>query len=533
MQNKNVIRFAFVVGGFTMLSRFLGMIRDILTANLFGTSLAMSSFVVAFRIPNLFRALFGEGALSSAFIPVFMDARRNDGEAAAWRLARKVISLVGIVLLGIIIIGILGMGAALRVPALGEKWLAVLPLARIMLPYVFFICMAALSMAILNSYRQFAISAFTPALLNITWILSVLLIIPLFQTQPSRISALAWTVFLAGAVQLVYQLPPLWRVGWRPGVDSNWKDARVRRVFMLMGPSALGLAVNQVNVLISSMLAFMAGSWAPAALFYAERLIYFPQGILATSLGTVLLPVLSDFAAQKKYDEMRSAIHHGLRTLLFVMTPAAVGLTVLAKPIVQMILERGSFDANSTLLTARALSFYAPGLIMFCLAKVFVPTFYALHDTKTPVKIGLCSVTLGLTLNILAVMTLPEYWKHAGLAASTVMAEGFNGTLLAVTLRRRLGPFGVWGILKGFARALAAAACMGLAAFLIESQLSNWFHTEIPQYLAYSRWISVPVAIVAATGIYFAIARLFRFPELDFVLDALKAKRQKKQSRPS
>lgn len=334
MENRNVIRFAFAVGGFTMLSRVLGMVRDVLTARMFGTSLAMSAFVVAFRIPNLFRALFGEGALSSAFIPVFMDSRRNDGEEAAWRLARRVVTLVGVFLLGVVALGIAGMSGAMSWAQLGEKAAVVLPLARIMLPYVFFICMAALAMAVLNSYRMFSVSAFTPALLNITWILSICFLLPVVRGGASaQIRVLAWTVFAAGAVQLAYQIPSLLRVGWRPGIDVDWRDPRVRQVFLLMGPSALGLAVNQVNVLVNSMIAmFWVGAWAPSALFYAERLIYLPQGILATALGTVLLPVLSDFAAQKKHAEMREAIHHGLRTLLFVMTPAAVGLFVLAGP---------------------------------------------------------------------------------------------------------------------------------------------------------------------------------------------------------
>lgn len=527
MENRNVIRFAFTVGGFTMLSRVLGMVRDVLTAGVFGTSLAMSSFVVAFRIPNLFRALFGEGALSSAFVPVFMDSRRGEGDAAAWRLARRVVTLVGAALLGIVALGIAGMSAALWWPGLGEKAAAVLPLARIMLPYVFFICMAALAMAVLNSYGKFSVSAFTPALLNVTWILAVLFILPLVRGGPSRqIFALAWTVFAAGAVQLAYQLPSLFRVGWRPGVDADWRDRRVKQVFLLMGPSALGLAVNQINVLVNSMIAMRVGIWAPAALFYAERLIYFPQGILATSLGTVLLPVLSDFAAQKKHAEMRGAIHHGLRTLLFVMTPAAVGLFVLAGPVVQMLFENGEFTRDSTVWTARALSFYAPGLMVFCLAKVFVPAFYALQDTRTPVKIGLCAVTLNFTLNVVSALTLPEYWKHAGMAFSTVVAEGFNGLALAIFLRRRLGPFGIRGILGGLFRALGVAGAMAAVAFFAERTLTTWLYVYLPHKAA--QLVGVPAAIALGVAVYFGLARLFRFPELGFVTDALRAKKRKK-----
>lgn len=528
MENRNVIRFAFAVGGFTMLSRVLGMVRDVLTARLFGTSLAMSAFVVAFRIPNLFRALFGEGALSSAFIPVFMESRRTEGEAAAWRLARRVVTLVGAFLLGVVVLGIVGMSAGLRWSELGEKAAAVLPLARIMLPYVFFICLAALAMAVLNSYRLFSVSAFTPALLNITWILSVLFVLPVVRGgATAQIQALAWTVFAAGAVQLAYQVPSLWRVGWRPGVDTDWRDPRVKQVFLLMGPSALGLAVNQVNVMVNSLIALKwVGDWAPSALFYAERLIYLPQGILATALGTVLLPVLSDFAAQRKHDEMRGAIHHGLRTLLFVMTPAAVGLFVLAGPVVQMLFEQGSFDPRSTWLTARALSFYAPGLMVFCLAKVFVPAFYALQDTRTPVKIGLCAVSLNFTLNVVSALTLPEYWKHAGLAFSTVISEGFNGLMLALFLRRRLGTFGIRGILAGLGRALGAAAAMAAVAWFAERGITTWLYVYLPHKAA--QIVGVPLAIALGAAVYFGLARLFRFPELGFLFDALRSRKQKK-----
>ena len=533
MENRNVIRFAFAVGGFTMLSRVLGMVRDVLTAGFFGTELAMSAFVVAFRIPNLFRALFGEGALSSAFIPVFMDSRRSEGEDAAWRLARRVTTLVGAVLLGIVALGIAGMGAALRWPGLGPDAAAVLPLARIMLPYVFFICMAALAMAVLNSYRQFAVSAFTPALLNIVWILSIAFIVPTLRGGTSvQIRALAWTVFAAGAVQLAYQIPSLLRVGWRPGVDLDWRDPRVKQVFLLMGPSALGLAVNQVNVLVNSLIALRwVGVWARSALFYAERLIYLPQGMLATALGTVLLPVLSDFAAQKKHAEMRAAIHHGLRTLLFVMTPAAVGLFVLAEPVVRMLFEHGSFGPRSTWLTARALSFYAPGLMVFCLAKVFVPAFYALQDTRTPVKIGLCAVTLNFTLNVASAILLPEYWKHAGLAFSTVVSEGFNGLMLALFLRRRLGPFGLRGILAGLGRALGAAACMAAVAWFAEREITTALYAWLPHKAA--QIVGVPAAIAAGVAAYFGLARAFRFPELGFVFEALRARKQKKTPAPA
>ncbi|MBP1589677.1 MAG: murein biosynthesis integral membrane protein MurJ [Kiritimatiellae bacterium] len=522
MQNRNVIRFAFTVGGFTMLSRILGMVRDVLTSSLFGTTLAFSAFTVAWRIPNLFRALFGEGALSAAFIPVFQETRQCQGEAAAWGLARRIMSLAGVVLLTIVGLGIIGLTIALHWPgdAIGDRTRTILPLVRIMLPYVFFICMGALAMGVLNTYRLFSISAFTPALLNITWILSVLFVIPVFR-PPLRITVLAWTVFVAGAVQLLYLLPPLWRVGWRPRFERDWSNPLVRRVFLLMGPSALGLAVNQVDVLLSSWLAMAAAPWAPSTLYYAERLIYLPQGILATSLGVVLLPILSEYAAANRRTDMLDTVQHGLRTLLFVMTPAAIGLLVLAAPVVALLFQHGKFDALSTFHTARALRFYAPGLMVFCLAKVFVPAFYALQDTKTPVKVGLCTVAICFTCNVLSVLLLPEEWRHAGLAASTVIAECFNGLTLATLLCRRLGRLPFRAILGTLARALACAALMALAAYYVNGFLSTFIAGYYPRLASFS----VLPAIVLAALVYLFAARLLRAPELGFVLEALHRKK--------
>ncbi len=528
-EKRNLIRSAFTVGGFTLLSRVLGLAREMLMAKVFGTKLAMSAFVVAFRIPNLFRALFGEGALSAALVPVYQETRRKEGEEAGWRLARRVTTLVGLFLVAVTALGIAGMSVALAFPScLSEKWAAVLPLARIMLPYVFFICMAAVAMAVLNAHRKFATAAFTPALLNITMILALLCLVPLAKGD-GRMKVVAWTIFVAGAVQLAYQLPSLWREGWRPGMDFGWSDPRVRRVFLLMGPGALGLAVNQVNVMVSSILALHAGSWAPSALYYAERLIYLPQGMLATSLGTVLLSVLSDYAAQGRWDDVRDSVQHGLRTLLFVMTPAALGLCVLAEPVVRMLLERGEFDPQSTMLTARALRFYAPGLMVFCLAKVFVPAFYAQQDTKTPVKIGVCSVCLCCMMNVASVTLLPEYWRHAGLAFSTVLAECFTGGMLAWKLRQRLGPLGARGILAGLGRAVGASAAMAATAWAVERAATGWLCAHAMWMSpAWAQGVGCGTAILAGAAVYFGVAKALRFPELGFVTEALARRKRKK-----
>jgi putative peptidoglycan lipid II flippase len=531
MEQSKVIRSALMIGGFTSISRALGLVRDFLTAGFFGTSLPISAFVVAFRIPNLFRALFGEGALSSAFVPVFVAARNHEGDEKAWTLARKVISLVGVVLLCVVALGVLGLTFFIHRPGLGEKVAMILPLARIMLPYMFFICMAGLSMAILNSYHKFALPALTPSLLNITWIAFVLLVCPrLGTTVEEQVYGLAWGIFTAGVIQLFVQVPALIRCGFRPGFSLNLSDPRVLRVFKLMGPAALGLAVTQVNVMINSLLATWIGSWAPATLFYAERLLYFPQGILAVALSTVLLPVLSSHASRADYRQIRTTINHSLRSLLFIMIPAAIGLLALARPIVQMIYEWHRFTPRSTDLTSIALQFYAPGLMVFCLAKVFVPVFYATQDTKTPVKIALIAVALNFTMNVAFLLTWPLYLKHAGLALATVISEGFNGITLGFLLHRRLGSPGWRQIITSAARSLAAAIGMGISAAAVHAMLfrvgERWgLAAKLNQIQ------SVLLGILCALVVYMVLALLFRCPELKDVWEALR-KRKKRAPDP-
>ncbi len=534
VENHRVIRSAAKIGSFTLLSRFLGLVRDTLTASAFGISPAMSDFVVAFRLPNLFRALFGEGALSSAFVPVFMATRKNEGEAAAWLLARKTVTVVAVFLAGLVATLIVGLYALEYFrPELAARAPHLLPLMRIMLPYVMLICLAGLFMAMLNACHQFSLPAFTPSLLNITWILAVLLVCPhLGATQEQQIYGVAWAVILAGVIQMAVQIPALMRRGFKPGFTWDLEDPRVRRVFALMGPTALGQSVTQVNVMVNTLLARWAAPWAPASLFYAERLLYFPQGLLATALSTVLLPVLSGHAAKGDHALMRSTVNHGLRTLLFVMIPASVGLLTLAGPITRLVFGWGAFDATAVAHTAVALQFYAPGLMVFCLAKVFVPTFYALQDTRTPFRLGLLAVAINFTLNVVFVLTWPEDIRHAGLAFATVLSEGVNGCALGFLLHRRLGSPG-WGkIFFGAGRALVASAAMAGLLLLAHPALERSLAAAgLAEKLVQVG--SVLGAIAAGIAVYFLVAAALRAPELDFVRDALSRRRAARTTRPT
>jgi putative peptidoglycan lipid II flippase len=517
-----------LIGAFTSLSRFLGMIRDLLTAGVFGTSLPMSAFVVAFRIPNLFRRLFGEGALSSAFVPVFMDTRKREGDVAAWQLASRVLSLAAVGLIVLTALGCLIAAGMSMSSEDGSQRAMILSLTRIMLPYMIFICLAALCASILNSYHHFTIPALSPSLMNITWIASVLLICPLMgETLEEKIYGLAWGVLLSGLIQFGMQIPVLRR---QPGFYFRftlvWNDPRVWRVFTLMGPATLGLAVTQINVMVNSLLAAWIGPWAPAALFYSERLLYFPQGILATAMSTVLLPVFAGCAAEKRHDDLLRTMNHSLRLLMFVMIPASIGLLALARPIVQMLFEWGNFTQQSTDLTTIALQCYAPGLLVFSLSKVFVPAFYAHQDTRTPVKVGLACVLLNLALNILFIFTLPTYVKHAGLAAATVIAEAFNGFMLGWLVHRRLGSPGWAHMFRCAGKALLAAVVMGVFIVVALPHVQAWVAALLP-VTKLVQVVSVLVVIVGAVAVYGGLVFLLRCPECGEAMDAIRRKRTK------
>jgi len=508
------------------MSRVLGMIRDLLTAGMFGTSLAMSAFVVAFRIPNLFRRLFGEGALSSALIPVFMEVRKEEGDVSAHRFASRVLSLAAVGLLVLTAAGILVAGILMQGAAEGTQRAMILPLTQIMLPYMVLICLVALCAAVLNSYHHFTTPALSPSLMNLTWIFSVLVICPLSgSTIEERIYGLAWGVLLSGVIQFSVQIPALKRQGFHFRFSLSWADPRITQVFLLMGPATLGLAVTQINTMINSLMAVWIGPWAPAALFYSERLLYLPQGILATAMSTVLLPVFASHAAEKRNEDILSTIHHSLRILMFVMTPAAIGLLVLSRPIVQMLFEWGAFDASSTDLTTIALQCYAPGLLFFSFSKVFVPAFYAHKDTRAPVRIGIISVFLNLALNILFLVVLPVQIKHAGLAASTVIAEFFNGAALAWLVHHRLGSPGWRTMLRSGVRSLLAALVMGAVIYLVLPVLAGMAIELLPAKLA--QVASVLVTIAAGMIAYIMVARMLGSSEWSEVMQAIRRRSRK------
>jgi putative peptidoglycan lipid II flippase len=441
----------------------LGFVREMAMAYFFGTSLAKSAFDVAFKLPNLFRSLFGEGALSAALVPVFTETLHKDGREEAGVLASRVLTALAFVLSAIAVLTVGAISIYLWWGDPGVKASAVLPLLRILFPYMVFICLVAGCMAVLNSLHSFVMPAMCPVILNVVWIVTLVGVSPLVTADPAgQVAVVAWGIVVAGALQLAILIAAVCRAGIRLRVRSDWRDPRILSIMSLMGPAALGMGVHQVNVMIDGILAMWVGTWAPAALTYAERLVYLPLGVFATALGTVLLPTYSRQAAENQHDRIADTMAQSLRVLMLVMMPAAVGLVALARPIVELVFvwKGGAFRAESIDYTTRALWFYAPGLVVFSVGKLVVPAFYALKDMRTPVRLGLLAVGLNLVMNIAFVLTWPEGYGHAGLACATVLASMVNGVMLVSAFHRAVG-FPAWrAVLATAGRTLAASVVM-------------------------------------------------------------------------
>ncbi|MBA4388041.1 MAG: murein biosynthesis integral membrane protein MurJ [Verrucomicrobia bacterium] len=509
MQYRSVLKSASLVGFFILISRLFGLVRDVVFAHYFGTSLAKSAFDVAFRIPNLFRRLFGEGALSASFIPVFTESLEKDTREEAWKLASRVRSMLVTVLAAIVMAGMAVVWLVLRYGHFDERAFLTLSLLQLMLPYAMFICVVALCMAVLNSFKHFAVPAATPIILNLVLIASMVWVCPWFGTSAEeRIFGVAWGVVAAGLIQMFVQYPALKKFGFTSMFSFNWRDSRVGKVLLLMLPASVGMGITQINVVVGGVLALWAGAWAPAALTYAEHMVYLPLGLFATSLGTVLLPTFSTFAARNQTDEINRTINSALRHLMFIMIPAAVGLAVLAEPIIRLLLERGAFNEQSTMLTARALQFYAPGLFAFSLCKIFAPAFYSMKDTTTPVKVGICAIALNFALNVTGIVYLPELYKHAAIALGSVIAETVNGCLLAWLLQRKIGSPGWREITSSLFRTLICAAIMGVCVFGANAYLGD-FSKGVHAHLWLRQLVVVVACIATGAAVYAGAVMIF------------------------
>lgn len=462
-ESGRIARAVGVLSSATALSRILGLVRDVVTAAYFGAGGAMDAFFVAFRLPNTLRRLFAEGSLTVAFVPVFVHALEEEGTERAHTLGRRALTLLGAVLAVVSVVGVLGAPWLVRVTAWGftqdpEKFDLTVRLTRIVFPFIALVGLTALAGGMLNAWGVFSYPALAPVVLNACMIAAVVAFAP---AADPPILALAWGVLVGGILQLALQGVPLRQWGFRFRIDVRWKDPAIGRILRLMGPTVFGVAVYQVNILISTFLA----SWLPdgsvSYLYYAERLFQLPLGVFAVSFGTASLPSLSRLAVAGRNEEFVGTVAEALRMTAFVVLPASVGLCLLARPILTVLLQRGAFDAAMVDATARALFYYSLALLPVAWVRVLAPAFYALQDTQTPVKAAFWS----LWVNVVASLVLMGPMAHAGLALATSVSSAFNLAYLWAHLHRRVGELPLDALRAALLRTLGASAAMGAAVW--------------------------------------------------------------------
>lgn len=463
--DDRLARSAGIVSLATMTSRVLGLVRDQALAYRFGAGDAMDAFLVALRVPNLLRELFAEGALNAAFVPVFMRRLTSAGRDAAWRLGAQLINVLAVVTGGLVVAGIVFAEPLTRLlagdyQAVPGKFELTVLLTRIVLPFLTLVAIAAACMGMLNSLRRFFVPAVSPAAYNVCLIASAVVVAPLMpQTGAAPIAVLAAGVLAGGGGQIAVQWWALRREGfrWRPGLGLA--DRGLREIVGLMGPATVAGAALQVNVLVNTVLATGEGTGAVTWLTLAFRLMYLPLGVLGVSIATVTLPAVSRHAAGGDVAAVRRTVSHGLRLTWAVTAPAAVGLAVLATPIVRVIFEHGEFTAADTPATARALVFYAPGIVGYAAVRLTAPVFYAFGNSLTPALVGVLTVGLNVGLNLVLVRVL----GYPGLALGTTIAAWANAGVLLGLLHRRLGGLESRRLVGSFARSCLAAGVMGAA----------------------------------------------------------------------
>jgi putative peptidoglycan lipid II flippase len=478
--SSSLLKSSGVVGGATLLSRVLGFVRDVLQAALFGAGAAMDAFFVAFRIPNLFRRMFAEGAFQQAFVPVLTQTRRQGDEEEVRKLIDVVAGTMGGFLLLITAASVLAAPLLMGVFAPGfradpEKFEQAVVLLRWTFPYLMCMSLAALLSGILNAYGRFAVPALTPMWLNVCLIGAALWYAP-------SVEALAIAVFFAGFIQLAFLLPSVARLGLMPRPRWGWRDPQVRRIITLMLPIMLGASISQLSLLLDSIIAsFLPLDGSVSWLWYADRLMEFPLGIFSIAIATVILPNLASHFASNDGERFTETLDWALRLVLLLGMPAALGLFLLAGPMVSTLFQHAAFTARDVSMTAWALGAYAFGFLGFSFVKILIPGFYARQQTGTPLRLGMIAFGIGMVLSIsitLILLHLDFVAPHAGIAASTATAAWINASLLFLRLRRD----GAYRPAAGWPRYLLqigiASLAMSLFLIVMAGPLASW--TEAP-----------------------------------------------------
>jgi len=524
-EHRQVLQSASSITLATIISRILGYLRDQRITLLLGTSVAADCFILAFRIPNLLRRLVGEGALSASFIPVFTGYVARKSTRETWEFAERAFWTLTLVLAPIAVLGVVFSRQVIYLFTLfGSNrldWGLAVYLNRIIFPYVLFVGLAALAMAILNSFRLFGLPASTPIVFNLTLILFSTAVVykPIMNWAPeayrSPAVALAAGVLVGGALQFFMQVPALVRRGMRFRFRPSLTDPGVRTVGRLMLPAFLGAGLYQINFFVNTIFAMSpkmpAGSIT--SLYVADRVVELVLGSFAIAISTALLPTLSEQAQQERFGDMTTTFGFALRVVSFVTFPAAVGLILLREPIVRVLFQHGRFEASSTALTLRPLLFYSLGLPAFAAVKLLVPVFYSLQDTVTPVRVAAIALAVNIAGNAIFLHWLWRSLANGGPALATSLAAYINIGALFVIFRRRFGRVGGWILLGSFAKTSACVLAMAIACVA----MLRWVHFDsLQRYLVQAGTLAG--MIIVAVGVYLTAARVLRCDEVDEVI---------------
>lgn len=520
-EKRQILKSASIITLATVISRICGYLRDQRITLLLGTSVAADSFVLAFRIPNLFRRLVGEGSLSAAFIPLFTSYLKEKPSEEAWSFAGRVFWILVLILTGLTCLGVVFSPQVIHLSTLfggsSERWNLAVYLNRLIFPYLFFIGLSALAMAILNSLHLFGLAASMPILFNLSIITFSLSLIyrPIMNWVPMAYRtpaiALAVGILVGGALQMGVLLWDLARRGMQFRFAVSLRDPGVRALGALMVPGFLGIGIYQINFFVD--LTFATASRMPQgslmSLYVADRVMELVLGTFAIAMSTAILPLMSHQAVARKFEDMKKTFGFSLRFVSFITIPAMVGLILLRQPIVQVLFQHGRFAADSTTLTCRALLYYSLGLPALAAVKLVVPLFYSIRDTQTPMVVAVGALILNIALNLLFLYVFFRVLSNGSPALATSLAAYFNFSILFALFRKRFGRLGTRGLIRSLAKITACSSAMGLccAAMIRLVQLDS---------LAHFAWQLGALAgmIAAAIGVYLGVAWLFRCEEL-------------------
>ncbi len=505
----------------TLISRILGYAKDMILAFYFGATGVSDAFFAAFRITNFLRELFAEGSMSSAFIPVLTEYRHKEGEEEAKRLVKITFSFILVAAGTTCLLGIIFAPAIVSVITHGftdqpEKFSLTVLLTRVMFPFLLFISIAALVMGALNTKRVFFVPALAPAMLNVTIITTIVLLVTRLEKP---ITAVALGVVIGGFVQLAFQLPSFYSKGYRLGFSAYFRHPALKKMAVLLIPATLALAVSQVYIMVSLLLASYLPEGSVTYLYYSMRLIQFPIGIFIVAMGQAALPSLSEHAVRGDFEKLREDFSFSLRMLFFISVPAMVGLIALREPIVNLLFQRGTFDYTATRATAEALLFYSLAIWAVGGVKVVTVTFYSLQDTKTPVKIA----AIGFFVNLILSLILMGPLKHSGLALAFSLALSLNSILLFYFLRRKLKHIEARRILKSFIKTLISAVIMGITGwFLLRGELWQTTGDSLEKALF------LTTTIIFCVVLYGAASFFLKNEEMKYIYEMFKTKIFKK-----